>query len=245
MFGSRSSKKFYKEILPNFYYFAEDSMLDCNIYVIKDEEDNLTIIDLGNGLSLDALETSFHELGWNLNQINRIVITHDHLDHMMGLYKLKEKLTNEFPQIIAHSYTAEMIKRGNEKEIIPSLFGISAKRFNIKILPIENVTSLSEGDTIQIGQYSFSILYTPGHSKGSICFYESSAKLLISGDVVFPNGSFGRYDFPGCSLKDLKESIRKLSALDAKYLCSGHMSPVESQASKHLQMSYAYISGMR
>jgi hydroxyacylglutathione hydrolase len=68
---------------------------------------------------------------------------------------------------------------------------------------------------------SFEVIQTPGHSPGSICLYWPDKKILFTGDVVFNQG-IGRTDLPGGNGKELKESIKKISRLDAEYLLPGH-----------------------
>ena len=56
------------------------------------------------------------------------------------------------------------------------------------------------------------IIHTPGHTPGSICILDETSGDLISGDTVFTDGGFGRFDFPGGSLDELVRSIERLSA---------------------------------
>ncbi len=239
-----SDKKYSKEIFPNLYYFSEGSMLDCNIYLIKNKDNEFCIIDAGNGLSMDGILKSIEDLGLDLQKLKYIIITHDHLDHIMGLYPLLEKFSNLKPTIIAHSYTADLLEEGDENKIIPRLFGVSSSTFGIKVIPLKNIERKEDKNKFNFGDFSFDIIYTPGHSLGSICFYESTKKILFSGDVVFPQGSFGRYDFPGCSLNDLKNSIKKICALDINILCAGHMTPTQNNVNNQLDMSNRNIHGL-
>jgi glyoxylase-like metal-dependent hydrolase (beta-lactamase superfamily II) len=63
---------------------------------------------------------------------------------------------------------------------------------------------------------------TPGHSKGSTCFYMPKEKILFSGDVLFHRGSIGRTDFPLSIPEKMQESLDKLKELDYEILCPGH-----------------------
>ena len=67
-----SQRKYYKEILPNLYYFREGQMLDCNMYLIKDDENNLCLIDAGNGLSMKNLLSAIDDLGFNIQNLKKI-----------------------------------------------------------------------------------------------------------------------------------------------------------------------------
>ncbi|GAF86797.1 unnamed protein product, partial [marine sediment metagenome] len=91
--------------------------------------------------------------------------------------------------------------------------------------------------------FSFQIHYTPGHSPGSICYYDPDKKVLIPGDLIFKGGSFGRYDFPGGSLQDLINSIKSMNNLDVKYLLPGHMG-ISSNGNKSIELTYRMIKSM-
>ena len=239
-----SATKHSQQLLPNFYYFAEGAMLDSNMYLLRDGE-KLCLIDTGNGLSLPALISSMEKLELDVHNITHIILTHEHLDHLMGLYPLLETITQP-PEILAHPYCAVMLEEGKEERIIPRMFGATAKTFKITVIPIPNITRLTEGSEFTFGQFTFQTLYSPGHSKGSICLFDPTHKILLSGDVVFPQGSFGRYDFPGCSLQDLIRSIQRLATLkEVEFLCAGHMSPVLQDGGRHVALSARNITQMR
>lgn len=89
---------------------------------------------------------------------------------------------------------------------------------------------LSDGDRIG----DLLVLHTPGHTRGSICLYHEEERALISGDTVFPNGSFGRTDFPGGSTEALKRSLDRLVTFEVESLYPGHERPVTAGAGRHL-----------
>jgi glyoxylase-like metal-dependent hydrolase (beta-lactamase superfamily II) len=89
---------------------------------------------------------------------------------------------------------------------------------------------LSDGDTIG----GLRVIHTPGHTPGSICLYAESERGLISGDTVFTDGAFGRYDFIGGSRTDLGQSLERLSRLDVEGLYPGHGEPVNSGGGRHI-----------
>ncbi len=78
----------------------------------------------------------------------------------------------------------------------------------------EEITEIQE-------ELTFKVIHTPGHSKGSCSLY-LPGEILISGDLVFANGSYGRVDLEGGSMKDLRESLEKVKDLDFKHLLPGH-----------------------
>jgi len=81
---------------------------------------------------------------------------------------------------------------------------------------------LKEGDVIKIGNSTLSVIETPGHTPGSVCFYDEKNKILISGDTLF-RGSVGRTDLPGGDMNKLMNSLKKLMELpDETVVYSGH-----------------------
>ena len=96
---------------------------------------------------------------------------------------------------------------------------------------------LKEGEDVHIGDEIFVVLHTPGHTPGSMCLYSKDSKSLISGDTIFPFGSFGRYDFPEGDGNLLKKSIERIAEYDIVNLYPGHESIIEGDAQKHINLT--------
>ena len=242
MFSFNSSNvKRGSEVIKNLYYFSENQMLDCNQYIIRDEEsDELILFDAGNGKSLNGLINGMKNLELDYQNITKIYLTHEHVDHVLGIYPLLDLLKDSPPEVFAFGETASIMKTGNEEKIFPGNLGISAHMFGVQIKPI-NINELSTESEVNLNsEFKFKVLYTPGHSLGSACFYSSEKKILIPGDVVFTGGSFGRFDFPGGSLKELINSISKLTSLDVIYLLPGHMG-ISDKGNQNIQYSFRMI----
>ena len=79
----------------------------------------------------------------------------------------------------------------------------------------------AQGRAIDFGEFKLQVLETPGHTAGSLCFFEESQGLLFSGDTLF-SGSFGRTDLPTGSSENLAESLKKLQKESFKALFPGH-----------------------
>ena len=78
---------------------------------------------------------------------------------------------------------------------------------------VEAVTAarhLREGEQVRVGDLVFDVLHLPGHTEGSVCLYEESHGLLLSGDVLFA-GSYGRTDLPGGSDEQMVTSLARLA----------------------------------
>lgn len=122
--------------------------------------------------------------------------THCHLDHVFG---------NKF---IAEAY--QLVLHINEKEkLLLDYAPTSGLMWN---LPFDNYKGeliyLKEGDKVLLDDDELEVLYTPGHSPGSICFYCRKQNFVISGDVLFKM-SIGRTDLPGGNHQTLLNSIRE------------------------------------
>lgn len=243
-FSGRESEKKGKEIIKNLYYFAENQMLDCNQYIIKDSINHkLALFDTGNGLSINGLFKGMEKFNLDYQNITKVFLTHEHIDHVLGLYPLLKALKNKPPEIYAYGETAKILKAGNKSQICPDILGINLDLFGIEIFPL-NINDLNNSKEIEItSEFTFQILYTPGHSLGSICYYDSNKKILIPGDLVFTGGNFGRYDFPGGSLSTLINSIEKVNDLDVKYLLPGHMG-ISDKGNQQVALSYRMIKSM-
>ena len=223
----------------------ESSMLDSNFYIIG-TTGNLMLIDSGNGMAtkqiLDLIKKQY-----GTDEIQAILQTHCHIDHILGLYQFKKKSPDI--KIYAHELEAEIIETGDTKYIIPmpdflmgplqSVMEPIAGMLGIKPEPVKVNIKLKEGDIVKWGGLSLEVIHTPGHTSGGICLYDKKKKILFTGDTVFPHGSFGRIDFPGGNAILLKKSLKKLAELeDVEILLPGHMKPVLKNGKKHLELAY-------
>jgi hydroxyacylglutathione hydrolase len=174
---------------------------NCNTYLVQGEKNIL--IDPGHVHLFDHVQIGLADLGLTPAQIDLVIITHGHPDHLEATRLFME------PTLITISRTeADFIK-----EWINQYRGNAGVEFKADFF-------LQEGN-LKIGNRTFQVLETPGHSPGSICLYWPEEKALFTGDVIFDQG-LGRTDLPGGNSALLKESIRKLAALDVEYVLSGH-----------------------
>ena len=243
-FSKDESEKTGKEVIKNLYYFSENQMLDCNQYIIEDQiTKELILFDAGNGISMKGLIKGMDKFNLNYENIKKIFLTHEHVDHVLGVYKLMKLLEDDPPEIFAYGETAKILEKGEEKKILPTIFGLTARRFEVEIIPLK-VNDLSNIKEIKITpEFKFKIIYTPGHSLGSICYFDSEKKVLIAGDLVFIGGSFGRYDFPGGSLSKLINSIKYVNNLDVKYLLPGHMG-ISDKGNQQIAYSFRMLQSI-
>lgn len=95
----------------------------------------------------------------------------------------------------------------------------------VPISPARVDREVADGDELALGEYTFAVMHTPGHSPGQISLYLAAASLLLGGDTLFPNG-YGRTDIPGASEEATIETIRRLLELpDQVTVLAGHGEP--------------------
>ena len=127
-------------------------------------------------------------------EIERIINTHCHVDHVGAVGKIQQKLGVPF---YIHKRDELFLEDIEEKAIF---FGIE------DVVPPQ-VTGYLEGEEIlEVAGLELRVIHTPGHTPGGLCFLVQDH--LFSGDTLFA-GSIGRADFEGGSLEELMESIRR------------------------------------
>jgi hydroxyacylglutathione hydrolase len=181
-----------------------------NTYLLYNDENDCIVIDPGcyNEKEQEEVVSFIQE-----NALKPVLLlnTHCHLDHVFG---------NKF---IAETFGLLLHIHPLEKKIL-DFAPASGLMWS---LPFDNYQGscmyLEPGNDIKIGSDTIQILFTPGHSPGSLSFYAPKEGFVISGDVLF-RGSIGRTDLPGGDFKILSESIMtKLYTLPGNTIVySGH-----------------------
>jgi glyoxylase-like metal-dependent hydrolase (beta-lactamase superfamily II) len=229
-----------EEIASDFYRVEiplPDTLLKfVNSYIIRDRRRNL-IIDTGmyNNECLKGMEKALAKLDIDLARTD-FFITHCHGDHVGLVTRLIREgsivYVNELDaQIIAkiktgvilHEIRAFLQMSGfpekDPKKILPP-------RVKEEFSPLESLPLRFADDrnVIERGEYRFTCVRTPGHSKGHMCLYEPDKKFLIAGDHILKNitpGIQGRVDGEN-PLKEYLSSLDKIYALDVETVLPGH-----------------------
>jgi len=131
--------------------------------------------------------------------IEGILLTHGHFDHILSLDVLREVLS--VPAAI-HEHDAVMLTDGR-KNAFYDFFG-KERTFGAA----ERL--LSEGDTISLSDETITVLHTPGHTGGSVCYLCGDS--LMTGDTLFSN-TYGRCDLWSGNEKEMQQSLRRLRSL--------------------------------
>ena len=144
--------------------------------------------------------------------VERIWLTHGHIDHVGGAAELRDtlKVPIEGPHVADKFLLDNVVSSGDR-------FGMTGVR------DFSPDRWLEEGDSVSIGELTFDILHCPGHSPGSVVYFNKPMRFAHVGDVLF-NGSVGRSDIPGGNHATLIKSIKdKLLPLgdDVGFIC-GH-----------------------
>ncbi len=220
----KSVGKRIEKLADHLYYIPEYPSLDCNIYILEDSQRKLCIIDTGDGRTIDLAIDLLSEINSYPKNIEAVLLTHEHISHIMGLFSLVDLIDKNSIEIYAHQITADLIRKGDEKTLIPKSLGISALNLGVKVSKLD-VNKFNPPEIFSFGDFELEIYNTPGHSEGSVSFYDPNKKILFCGDVLFPHGTFGTYNDTGGDLETLKKSIGLLNKLNVDLLCPGHMFP--------------------
>jgi hydroxyacylglutathione hydrolase len=181
-----------------------------NTYVVFNEKGACAIID--PGCYFDSEYKELTDFIHSQNLLPKCLLnTHCHLDHVFGNKRIAEH----------YGLTLQIHKH---EKLLLDYAPVSGKQWG---LPFDNYTGeliyLEEGDKVLLDEDDLAVILTPGHSPGSISFYDEKGKQLISGDVLFRTG-IGRTDLPGGDYNTLISSIKtKLFTLpDDVKVFSGH-----------------------
>jgi hydroxyacylglutathione hydrolase len=158
--------------------------------------DEATTVGAGGdpGGDLDRIEAAIREQGV---QVEKILLTHGHVDHAAGADELRERLgvPVEGPHLA-------------DKFLLDSLPETAANYGLGEARAVTPDRWLDEGDAVTVGGLGFDILHCPGHSPGSVVFVSRDARFALVGDVVF-KGSVGRTDLPGGNHDQLIRAIKE------------------------------------
>lgn len=187
--------------------FAEN----CYFY-IDDHSKSGYIIDPGAqaGLIYDTVVRN----GW---QIEKILLTHGHFDHMGASELLREKL-------VAPIY----IYPEDARYLTDTRLNLSANSGTPITVP--HYEELYDGEIIRLkanSSFTLKVIHTPGHTPGSVTFYSEADSAAFVGDTLYEHGP-GLTNFPGGNRAELEESIinKILTLPDNTILLSGHSSPI-------------------
>ncbi len=191
------------------------------------------IVDTGLGVGKLA-----DELAGLLDRPVIAVATHGHFDHFGGLGEFAERAAHpddgdvieaagDYVTLRAATYPAALLDEFEAAgEPVPDLLvdALPAEGFDLarfRTPPVGITRWLADGDVIDLGDRSFSVLHAPGHSPGSICLWEAGSQTLVSGDVLV-DGEPLLDQLPRSSPADFAASLRRLADVPVRTVYAGH-----------------------
>ena len=182
-------------------------ILGANTHLFYDENsDEGIVVDCGN----DPSEVNLFCMQKGIN-VKYVVLTHGHYDHAHFFREYK----NTFKSAKTVCHRDEIPVLTNAMANVSILFGDS----ETYPLPDETVT---DGDELTVGRYTFRVIHTPGHTPGGICLYCEEEKLMFTGDTLFCGG-IGRTDFLYGDEAVMISSLQMLLNMDGEIeFYSGH-----------------------
>lgn len=164
--------------------------VQTNCYIVN-KEGSTSCIVIDPGEEADKIASYIRKKGW---KNEGILLTHGHFDHITGVSELVSLVGGK-----VYAYEGEKELMGDPRQNGSMMMGYE--------LAIEPECLLRDGQQFSVAGMDFKVLHTPGHTRGSCCYYVEEEKILFSGDTIFME-SVGRTDFPTGSARELIDSVR-------------------------------------
>ncbi|QSO51553.1 MBL fold metallo-hydrolase [Alicyclobacillus curvatus] len=198
-------------LIGNLYQISGSTLThswDANAYFVAGDEP--VLIDCGSTVGYPKLKENLSKIGYQPKDIKKVIATHGHWDHVSGFSLLREESDALF---YIHSEDKEQVETGDYDLTAAFLYDEPFPPFKVDHL-------LEDGDTLQLGDYQFDVVHTPGHSMGSVSLYSviDGMKLLIVGDTLWG----GYHPRVNSSIEHWELSLDKLLKLDFEILTWGH-----------------------
>ena len=162
---------------------------NCYLIINKENKEALLVDPADNALRISNV---IEENGCTLKAI---LLTHGHFDHIMALNDLKKRYN---VPVYAHEEEEDVLKQSS-LNLSGSIGQIYTTQADVYV---------KDGEHLKLAGLDVIVLYTPGHTNGSVCYYFPKHKVLMSGDTLF-HCSIGRTDFPTGSMSQLVRSVKE------------------------------------
>jgi glyoxylase-like metal-dependent hydrolase (beta-lactamase superfamily II) len=197
---------------------------DGSAYLILGPEP--VLLDCGSSLGYEQMAEQLASLGLKPGDIRGVFGTHGHWDHLTGLDSLRRHA--DIP-LYLHAGDREGVESGDPDRTAAFLY-------DLPFPPLRVDHELTDGQVLALSPYAVTVIHTPGHTPGSVCFLVDIAgtRVLIAGDTV----EGGYHPRIRSDLGDWKRSLDRLIDLDFDALSTGHRPPVLTRDPKPLLRRY-------
>ena len=182
----------------NIFILPPMGLCGANSYIIASEKGSAALVDAP--ANADFVLGEIQRRGLSLKMI---LLTHGHIDHIEAAAQLQKK---SGCKVYIHSGDMAMLTDGR-LNLANNMTGGAFER-------VDNALPLSDGDILQLDEVQIKVMHTPGHTQGSVCYIAGDN--MFSGDTLF-RCSIGRTDFPGSDINAMRQSLKKLAAIDKDY----------------------------
>ena len=180
--------------------FYVNSLREC-LYVLSSQSGECVIVDPGCQNERERARVDGYIAEGGLRPAC-ILLTHGHFDHVLSLAYFAEK------------YGIEAVMNAGDIDLLSKLRQYT-NLFGLEYLPTDKVSFryVCDGDVLYYAGFTFSVVATPGHTNGGVCYLEKEEKLIFTGDTLF-EGSIGRTDFEESGEEDMLISLEKFKRMD-------------------------------
>ena len=224
--------------------FSLTDPLDCHVYLL-DGGSELALIDTGVGRDTPAIVAEIKAAGFDPTGITKIFVTHLHLDHAGGAAELQQLCGAE---IIASQDVAGWLETGDEEAA--SL--VAARQTGMyplenRLRPVASATAAADGDVINVGSLTVTVLKADGHSRGHLAFLidDCAQRALFSGDALFFGGRIVLQNIWDCSLEESIATVKRIAELEFTQFFPGHGSFSLQDGKRHVDAAMSHITQLQ
>ena len=222
------------EVVPGLHWV--ERIWDTKVYVLV-EDSRVVVIDAAMPGRAQAIWRHLDSLGFSPKDVDEIWLTHGDIDHMGSVAALKE---SSGARVVAHSADVQLVEGQAQRELGPlpltetfqRLFNWAVHRvFRYQPTVVDQVVE----DDDDLGGWR--VVHAPGHTAGSICFYQPERGIIVVGDAI--NHKRGHLGAPPLvvapDMNQAHASIHKIAELDFEVCCFGHGPPLVGQAKQRVR----------
>jgi hydroxyacylglutathione hydrolase len=222
------------EVMPGLHWV--ERIWDTKVYILVEGE-RLVVIDAATPGRAGAVWHSLNSLGYAPETVGQIWLTHGDIDHVGSVAALKR---GSGARVVAHRADAPLVNGSAHRQLGPSPMAATyqklydwAVRRVFRYQPTEVDQPVEDGDRLD----GWHVVHTPGHTPGSVCFYNPERRIIIVGDAL--NHRQGRLGAPPAmftsNMAQAHASIHRIATLDFEVCCFGHGPPLRENARQRVQ----------